>query len=116
MHREELFGETRQETTTIQPTYRHRVGTEPRLHWWEASIHATTSSLLAKKSLEKFSSSADMQVTHCTCCMYIVEKEFIHELGYKPFLSFLYFPLEMRAWEVLNHFQALQLVMQKTPH
>ena len=35
---------------------------------------------------------------------------------YKPFLSFLDFHLEMKAWEDLTHFQALEPVMKKTPH
>lgn len=74
VQREELFWEIRQETTTTKPTCGHRAGAEPRLHCWEASTRATTSSLLAKKSLEKNSSSADIQVTHFTCWLRRVYK------------------------------------------
>jgi len=33
----------------------------------------------------------------------------------EPFLSFLDFHLEMKAWEDLTHFQTLEPVMKKTP-
>ena len=54
--------------------------------------------------IEKHVSSAAVQA---------VKENFIM---YKPFLSFLDFHLEMKAWEDLTHFQALEPVMKKTPH
>ena len=70
----------------------------------------THQKVTGKKFLPVLTSRLDLSVS----MLYVsVENDFI---THKPFLSFLDFLLEMKAWEDLIHFQALQLVMQKTPH
>lgn len=65
--------------------------------------------MLFKTSLKKQVSSTVVQAAHSVS----VVKE--HLIIYKPFLSFLDFHLEMKAWEDLTHFQTLEPVMKKTP-